>query len=117
MRTVHGSQLAKAQKVQLDGHTFDSKAEARRWGTLKLLQVAGEISNLSAHPRLHVVINGRKIGRGYMVLDFRYVEKIDGAWRTVYEDTKGGADTALAKYKRQIVSALYPEYLIRLTQA
>jgi len=35
-----------AQKVDLDGHRFDSKAEASRWSHLRILERAGEIINL-----------------------------------------------------------------------
>ena len=39
------------QKVALDGHTFDSRAEARRYQELHLLLAAGEITDLVVHPR------------------------------------------------------------------
>lgn len=35
-----------ARKVQMDGLTFDSKAEARRWRVLCVLQDAGTIADL-----------------------------------------------------------------------
>lgn len=37
-------------KVQLDGYRFDSKAEAQRYGELKLLVQAEEIRELRVHP-------------------------------------------------------------------
>jgi hypothetical protein len=33
-------------KVEIDGHTFDSKKEAKRYSELKLLERAGEIKDL-----------------------------------------------------------------------
>ncbi len=39
------------QKVVVDGITFDSKAEARRYGELKLLERADEIQNLKLQPK------------------------------------------------------------------
>ena len=37
-------------KVKVDGITFDSKAEARRYGELKLLERAGEITSMELQP-------------------------------------------------------------------
>ncbi len=93
-------------KTQVDGYTFDSKAEAARYGTLNLRRLAGEIRDLEVHPRLHLVINGRKIGRGYILLDFKYEELRDGEWRTVYEDVKG-IDTRESSVRRQVAEAIH----------
>lgn len=35
-----------SEKVQIDGETFDSRREARRWMDLRLLERAGEIRDL-----------------------------------------------------------------------
>jgi hypothetical protein len=40
-----------AKKTKLDGFTFDSQAEARRYQDLKLMHEAGEIHKLRVHPR------------------------------------------------------------------
>lgn len=122
MRTVGGHQLFRNRRGKrnmpvVDGIRFDSDAEARRYGTLKMMQNAGDIQDLEVKPRLALVVNGRKIGRGYVVLDFRYQHDIDGALRWVYEDAKGGADTDLAKFKRQVLSALHPTVIIRAVSA
>ena len=39
------------QKITIDGHEFPSKKEGNRYLELKLLQKAGEISNLELQPR------------------------------------------------------------------
>jgi hypothetical protein len=44
--------------VKDGGETFGSKAEHRRWMELKLLEKAREITNLKAHPRFPIVVNG-----------------------------------------------------------
>ena len=95
-----------ATRVEIDGHKFDSKAEAKRYGQLKLAQMGGRVRALKVHPRVPIVINGKKIRRGYMVLDFSYEEIRDGAWRTIYEDVKGGADTHLAAFRREVCEAI-----------
>jgi hypothetical protein len=81
-----------AQRVEVDGISFDSKKEARRWGELKLLVRAGEIREL----RRQVVLplEGRdgplltRTGRRMRItVDFGYVEVLTGL--TIYEDAKG----------------------------
>lgn len=69
--------------VDAEGNRFDSKAERARYEALKLLQKAGEISNLTLHPSWELEVNGVKIG-GYTA-DASYM--MDG--RLVVEDTKG----------------------------
>lgn len=97
--------VSKPAPVEVDGHKFDSAAEARRFGELKLLLRGGVIKDLVVHPRLPMVINGRKIGRGYLLLDFAYDERVDGAWRRIYEDFKG-FDTANARTRRAVAEAI-----------
>ncbi|MDJ0950937.1 MAG: DUF1064 domain-containing protein [Alphaproteobacteria bacterium] len=96
------------RKLELtaDGITFDSPGELRRYGELKMLARAGRVRDLVVHPRLPLVINGRKIGRGWLTLDFSYQEWRDGAWRTVYEDYKE-VDTRESKLRRQIAEAIH----------
>ena len=45
-------------KVELDNHTFDSKAEARRYNELKLMKQAGEIKGFDLQPSFPL---GKKI--------------------------------------------------------
>ena len=45
-------------KVELDGHTFDSKSEARRYNELKLMKQAGEIKGFDLQPSFPL---GKKI--------------------------------------------------------
>jgi hypothetical protein len=81
-----------AQRVVVDGISFDSKREARRWGELKLLERAGEIREL--HRQVVVPLEGRdgplltRTGRAMRItVDFGYVEVLTGL--TIYEDAKG----------------------------
>ena len=39
-----------AKKTNIDGVTFDSKMEAREYGTLKMRKLAGEIKHFDLHP-------------------------------------------------------------------
>lgn len=90
----------------VDGIRFDSKAESARYGALRMMERAGEIRDLEVHPRLPMEINGRKIGRGYLTLDFLYWEKAEsGDWRLVFEDFKS-VDTRESKVRREVCEAI-----------
>lgn len=95
----------------VDGITFDSKAEARRYSELKLLEKAGEISDLSLQPQYPLTVQmpaglfepaSATIGK--YVADFRYYEGDYGD--LVVEDVKG-TETALFKWKRKHFEAEY----------
>jgi len=79
-----------AKKVVIEGHTFDSQKEGRRYNELRLLERAGEIRNLELKPVFPIVINGKKVkmknGRvAKYTADFSYFE---GEERVV-EEVKG----------------------------
>lgn len=76
-------------KVQIDGKTFDSQLEARRYRVLVFMQRAGEISGLTLQPKFLLqegfMHNGKKILPIYYVADFKYHRN----GLMVIEDTKG----------------------------
>ena len=90
-----------SEKVTIDGETFDSRKEARRWQELRLLQKAGQISELRRQVKFVLIPTqrgpeeigpkgGRKPGKVLekeldYVADFVYEE--DG--EKVVEDVKG----------------------------
>lgn len=90
-----------AKKVRIDGHLFDSKAEAKHYGELKILEMAGEISEIRVHPVFKIEINGIAVCK--VILDFSYLD-VNG--RDVHVDVKGN-DTALSRLKRRMVEAAY----------
>lgn len=89
-----------AIKTEVDGIKFDSKAEARRYQNLRLLEKAGEISELSLQPRYDLVVNGKKCG--FYKADFKYIEN----GKEVVEDVKG-ITTTVYKLKKKLVKAIY----------
>lgn len=91
----------KAQRTEVDGVVFASKAEARRYGELKLLYDQGEIQRLTLQPRFPLEVNGVKIGT--YVADFAYVHPEAGY---IVEDVKG-VKTPVYKVKRKLVRALH----------
>ena len=95
-----------ATKVEIDGHKFDSKHEANRYLELKLLERAGEISDLRLQVEYELIPNQYDIEERYgkngrrlkdkeillerkccYVADFVYTDSRTG--ETVVEDTKG----------------------------
>jgi len=84
MRThLSRNQWSAARKTQVDGITFDSRAEARRYVELKILQTAGVIRDLKTHPKWDLVVNGVRVGK--YTADFSYTQND----ALVVEDVKG----------------------------
>ena len=92
-----------AKKVKLDGFTFDSKAEARRYGELKLLQKAGKISKLDVHPKISIHVNDKFVCN--YIADFNYYDQ-ERRGKNVYEDVKG-VKTPVYNLKKKLVKAIY----------
>lgn len=93
------------QKITVNGETFDSKKEYRRFCELKLLEKAGVIANLRRQITFELIptirepetigkrggiIKGKVIERGVdYIADFVYDDLTSGMPKTVVEDTKG----------------------------
>ena len=106
----------KNTKTVVDGITFDSKKEAKRWTELKLLEKTGAISDLRRQVRYELipaqrepdkigsrggVIKGKVIERKVeYVADFVYCDLETG--EIVVEDTKGIRTTDY-KIKRKLM--------------
>jgi hypothetical protein len=89
-----------AIRVEVDGIVFASKAEARRYGELKLAELSGSVSALELQPKFPLIVNGKKIST--YIADFRYIEN----GRTVVEDVKG-VRTPVYRLKKKMVEAQY----------
>lgn len=94
-----------ARRVTLDGYTFDSRAEARRYGDLTLRARAGEVRNVEVHPRFPIGVNGLQVC--VYVADFRYEERgKDDKWQKVVEDVKG-VKTPAYRLKKKLMRAVH----------
>lgn len=93
----------KNQPVVVDGIRFASKREAHRYGELKLLQRAGEISGLQRQPRFVLSVQGQEICS--YIGDFQYSERKGHPY--VIEDVKG-FETPEFKIKWRLAQALHP---------
>ena len=72
------------RKVEIDGLTFDSAKESRRYGALKLMERAGEIRFLRLQERFPLIVGETTVA--YYVADFVYVRTADDV--QVIEDVK-----------------------------
>ena len=82
-----------SEKVTIDGETFDSRREARRWTELKLLEKAGEIKDLRRQVKF-VLIPTQRDESGKLIekecsylADFTYTDARTG--EEIVEDAKG----------------------------
>lgn len=102
----------RAIKTKVDGISFDSKKEARRYKELKILEKADEIKSLELQPRFLLQekfkYNGKTIRKIEYIADFRY---IDEKGNTIVEDVKG-MKTEVYKIKKKIFLKKHGENLI-----
>ena len=96
-----------AKRTIVDGVTFDSAKEARRWGDLNLLLSVGEITDLERQVTIH--LDGRDgpilTPTGRLMTyraDFRYYDRRKG-W--IIEDVKGFKDKVYP-IKKAILAAM-----------
>ena len=98
----NGGSKYHARKVTVDGVTFDSRKEARRWSELRMLEQAGDIIGLRRQVKFVLIPAQREsdtvgpkggVKRGRLlerecayIADFVY-ERKDGS--QIVEDTKG----------------------------
>ena len=98
-----------AIKTTIDGITFDSKAESRRYSELKLLERVGDIKDLELQPQFQIAINGVKVCT--YKSDFQYFEKLtqtddETAWVNIVEDVKG-MKTPVYRLKKKLMKAVH----------
>ena len=97
-----------AKKTEVDGRVFDSRAEARRYSELCLLESAGVIKDLVCQAAFPVFVNSKLICHYYA--DFTYHE--NGAY--IVEDVKG-MKTPVYRLKKKLVEALYNITITEIT--
>lgn len=92
------------RKVVVDGITFDSAKEGRRYADLKLLERAGEIRDLKLQSPFPLMVNGVLVCT--YVADFTYRRADPFLGETVVEDVKG-MRTDVYKIKRKLMKAVH----------
>ncbi len=101
MRPAVGRKYGNKPTV-VDGFRFDSKAEAKRWGELQILERAGIITELKRQVSYELTVNDRKIGSYRADFVYSDVERCV----EVVEDVKG-VRTPLYNWKRKHFAAQY----------
>ncbi|MGQ4639392.1 DUF1064 domain-containing protein [Acinetobacter junii] len=93
-----------AQKVELDGMTFDSKKEHKRYIELKAMQQRGEIFGLEHHTKFELAPKTKLEGEKRVKPALRYFADftyyiITGEY--IVEDVKSAATRKLASYRNK----------------
>jgi len=101
-----------ARKTEVNGYVFDSKAEARRYSELVLLEASGAITGLCCQPRYTLqegfMCRGKRIRPITYLADFSYVDTETHSY--VVEDVKSVATiTDVFAIKRKMFLRLYGE--------
>ena len=105
----------KSSKTIINGITFDSKKEGRRYEELLLMQKAGIISHLKLQPTFELQPTFKKNGVTFRAIkyiaDFQYMEN----GKTIIEDVKASASfkTDVYKIKRKMFEYFFPNLEIR----
>jgi hypothetical protein len=89
-------------KTEIDGIIFDSRAEARFWRDLCMLEKAGMISNIRRQVLYPIVWNGTKICD--YIADFVYRER-DKAGDTIADVKSNGTRTPAYRIKAKMMAA------------
>lgn len=95
------------KKVVVDGHTFDSKAEAKYYQQLKWLQQAKQIKSFKLQPRYLLQEGFKKNGKTFRAIHYKAdfeVHKLDGTVEII--DIKG-AITKEFSIKRKLFEMKY----------
>lgn len=104
-----------ARKTEVNGHIFDSKAEAQRYKELVLLQRAEKITGLWLQPEFILQKpferDGKKERAIKYIADFEYVEDD----KLIVEDVKG-IETEGFRLKRRLFLKRFPDIELRIVR-
>ena len=105
------------KRITIDGITFDSLAEERRYRELRLLWRANQIDELKVHPSYELEpkftdASGKKHRSVTYIGDFEYQQ--DG--KTICEDVKG-VETAVFRLKAELMARRYPNVMLKIVRA
>ena len=105
-----------ARKTIVDGVVFDSKAEAKRYVELRLLEDAKEIISLELQPEFILQEkckdkNGKTIRQIKYIADFKYFDVAEDRW--IVLDVKG-FETPVFKIKEKLFRAKYWNYELKI---
>lgn len=93
-----------AQKIELDGMTFDSKKEHKRYIELKAMQQRGEIFGLEHHTKFELAPKTKLEGEKRVKPALRYFADFtyyNTRGEYIVEDVKSAATRKLASYRNK----------------
>lgn len=93
------------RKTIVDGITFDSAKEARRYGELKLLERGGYITGLEIQPAFRLVVNNCLVCT-YRA-DFRYTTDTPHVRGLVVVEDVKGMKTPVYRLKKKLMLAVH----------
>lgn len=99
-----------ATRVQIDGITFSSKAESKRYLQLKELERLGQIDSLELQPRYELAPGVRFTDASRATPALRYVADFryrDHLGQMIVEDVKGGPVTEGFRIKKHLMLAIH----------
>ncbi len=105
-------------KVMVDGIKFDSKAEARRYVELKIMEDTGHIKELKLQPKFELQpkyknSKGQCIRAITYKADFSYIETHSEVGKLIVEDVKG-VETKEFKLKKKMLEYKFPDIDFRI---
>ena len=105
-------------KVMVDGIKFDSKAEARRYVELKIIEDTGHIKELKLQPKFELQpkyknSKGQCIRAITYKADFSYIETHSEVGKLIVEDVKG-VETKEFKLKKKMLEYKFPDIDFRI---
>lgn len=105
------------KKIELGGHLFDSKLEAKRYTELLEQQERGYIRELRVQPEYELIppftIGKKKFRKAVYRADFAYIDNETN--EEVVEDAKGFL-TEVYKFKRKLFAYRYGKQIIEIKQ-
>lgn len=106
-----------AKHAVIDGHRFDSQAEAKRYAELRLMEREGLLHSIRLQPRFVLQESFKDTsGARYRAIeyraDFQYTET---SGRVIVEDVKG-VDTPVWKLKEKLFRKRYPQVELRVVR-
>ena len=99
-----------SHRVQVNGHTFSSKAESKRYQELLILERAGDISDLTLQPKFELAPSVKFPGAAKATPALRYFADFsyhNHRGELVVEDVKGGPTTEGFRIKKHLMLAIH----------
>ena len=106
------------KRITIDGITFDSLAEERRYRELLLLERAGEILDLKVHPK-YLLYEKFTDDYGVHHRSITYIGDFEYRWENgqiICEDVKG-VETAVFRLKAELMARRYPNVMLKIVRA